>query len=167
MMDFKQKLLYVLFAAVLLTGQPVLANEIMFGPLQFRATVGSMPSSAAYLSITNHGQMADRLVDVTSNLARKTELHKMEKVNGVMKMRQVEGGIDLLPGKTIQLAPGGFHVMLVGLNAPLTAGSIFEITLVFQNAGEKTIKGVAMLPSDLKVGGHAKAHKPQHKHKTN
>ena len=162
-MVFKQKLFFVLFAAVLVTGQPLLANVIMFGPLQFRATVGSMPSSAAYLSITNHGQMADRLVYVTSNLARKTELHKMEMDNGVMKMRQVEGGIDLPAGKTIHLAPGGFHVMLVGLNAPLTAGSIFEITLVFQNAGEKTIKGMAMLPSDLKVGDRLKSHK----HKTN
>ena len=166
-MGFKQKLFFVIFAVVLLIGQPVLASEIIFGPLQFRATVGSMPSSAAYVSITNHGKTADRLVGVTSNLARKTELHKMEMNNGVMKMREVEGGIDLLAGRTIHLAPGGYHVMLIGLNAPLTADGIFEITLVFQNAGEKTIKGMAMLPSDLKVGGHLKAHKHKHKHKTN
>ncbi len=165
-MGFKQKLLFVLFAAVLAMGQPVLANEIMFGPLQFRATVGSMPSSAAYVSITNHGKMADRLVGVTSNLARKTELHKMEMDNGVMKMRQVEGGIDLLAGKTIHLAPGGYHVMLVGLAAPLTANRIFEITLVFQNAGEKTVKGMAMLPADLNTGDVLKMHKHKHKHKT-
>ena len=162
-MGFKQKLFFVLFAAVLVTGQPLLANEIMFGPLQFRATVGSMSNSAAYVSILNHGKMADRLVDVTSNLARKTELHKMEKDNGVMKMRQVEGGIDLLPGKTIHLAPGGFHVMLVGLNAPLTANSMFEITLVFQNAGKKTVKGMAMLPADLDAGIALKTHKHEHK----
>ena len=166
-MDFKQKLLLPFFAALLVIRQPVSASEIMFGPLQFRATVGSMSSSAAYVSIMNHGKMADRLLDATSNLARKTELHLMEMDNGVMKMRPVEGGIDLPAGKTIHLAPGGYHVMLIGLNAPLTADSNFEITLVFQNAGEKTIKGVAMLPSDLKVGGHVKAHKPKHKHKTN
>ena len=161
-MGFKQKLFFVLFVAVLVTGQPLLANEITFSPLQFRATIGAMPSSAAYLSITNHGQMADRLVYVTSNLARKTELHKMEMDNGVMKMRQVEGGIDLLPGKTIHLAPGGFHVMLVGLNAPLTANSMFEITLVFQNAGKKTVKGMAMLPADLDAGIALKTHKHEH-----
>ena len=165
-MGFNQKFLFVLFAAVLVIGQPALASDIMFGPLQFRATVGSMPSSAAYVSITNHGKMADRLVDVTSNLALKTELHKMEMDNGVMKMRQVEGGIDLLSGKTIHLAPGGFHVMLVGLNAPLTANSMFEITLVFQNAGKKTIKGMAMLPADLDTGDALKTHKHKHKHKT-
>ena len=165
-MGFKQKLLFVLFVAVFVTGQPVLASEIMFGPLQFRATVGSMPTSAAYISIMNHGKVADRLVDVTSNLARKTELHKMEMDNGVMKMRQVEGGIDLPAGKTIHLAPGGSHVMFVGLNAPLTANSMFEITLVFQNAGKKTVKGMALLPADLDVGDALKTHKHKHKHKT-
>ena len=163
-MDFKQKLVFPLFAVLLLIGQAVSANEIMFGPLQFRATVGSMPSSAAYVSIMNHGKMADRLVGATSNLARKTELHKMEMDNGVMRMRQVEGGIDLPAGKTIHLLPGGYHVMLIGLNAPLTAGSMFEITLVFQNAGEKTLKGMAMLPADIEMGDPSKVHK--HKHKT-
>ena len=165
MMGFNKKWLFVFFAAVLAMGQPVFASEIMFGPLQFRATVGSMSSSAAYVSIMNHGKMADRLLDVTSNLARKTELHLMEMDNGVMRMRPIEGGIDLPAGETIHLAPGGYHVMLIGLNAPLTADSIFEITLVFQNAGEKTINGMAMLPSDLKMGDHLKSHK--HKHKTN
>ena len=163
-MDFKQKLVFPLFAALLMMGQPVPASVIMFGPLQFRATVGSMPSSAAYVSIMNHGKMADRLVGATSNLARKTELHKMEMDHGVMRMRQVEGGIDLPAGKTIRLSPGGYHVMLIGLNAPLTANSIFEITLVFQNAGEKTLKGMAMLPADLEMGDPSKVHK--HKHKT-
>ena len=98
--------------------------------------------------------------------ASKLKLHKMEMDNGVMKMRQVEGGIDLLPGKTIHLAPGGFHVMLVGLIAPLTANSMFEMTLVFQNAGTKTLKGMAMLPADLDAGDALKAPKHKHKHKT-
>ena len=164
-MLFMRMSLFAFFAALVGMAQPVVASEIMFSSLQFRATVGSMSSSAAYVSIMNHGKMADRLLDVTSNLARKTELHQMEMDNGVMKMRPVEGGIDLPAGKTIHLAPGGYHVMLIGLNAPLTVDSIFEITLVFQNAGEKTINGMAMLPSDLKMGDHLKSHK--HKHKTN
>jgi len=160
----KQILLFALFCALLGTGRPLVAGEIMFGKLQFRATVGSMPSSAAYVSIMNHGKIADRLLDATSHLARKTELHVMEMDNGVMRMRQVEGGIDLPAGKTIHLLPGSYHVMLIGLNTPLTANSIFEITLVFQNAGEKTLKGMAMLPADLEMGDPSKVHK--HKHKT-
>ena len=164
-MSFKHVSFFALFTALVGVSQPVVASEIMFGPLQFRATVGSMSSSAAYVSIINHGKTADRLLDATSNLARKTELHLMEMDNGVMKMRPVEDGIDIPAGKTIHLAPSGYHVMLIGLNAPLTADSMFEITLVFQNAGEKTIKGMALLPSALKAGDHLKTHK--HKHKTN
>ena len=147
--------------------QSAMAGDIMFGPLQFRATVGSVPRSAAYVSITNHGKMADRLLDVTSNLARKTELHNMEMEKGVMRMRQVQGGISILAGETIHLKPSGFHVMLIGLNAPLKAKSMFQITFLFQHAGRKTVRGMAMLPSDLKVDDHIKRKKNQHKHKTN
>ena len=89
------------FAAVfmgLMMLSPAMASDLMFGSLQFRATVGSMPSSAAYLSITNHGAMDDRLLAVESSLARKTELHTMDVTNGVMKMRQVDGGIAIPAG---------------------------------------------------------------------
>ena len=128
-----------------------MASDLMFGALQFRATVGSMPSSAAYLSITNHGAMADRLLAVESGLARKTELHKMEVTNGVMKMRQIDGGIAIPAGKTIQLAPGGLHVMLIGLKAPLNADENYQVTLVFEKAGKVELTGLAKRPADLKM----------------
>ena len=128
-----------------------MASDLMFGALQFRATVGSMPSSAAYLSITNHGAMADRLLAVESGLARKTELHTMEVINGVMKMRQIDGGIAIPAGKTIQLAPGGFHVMLIGLKAPLNADENYQVTLVFEKAGKVELTGLAKRPADLKM----------------
>ena len=129
----------------------VMASDLMFGALQFRATVGSMPSSAAYLSITNHGAMDDRLLAVESSLARKTELHTMEVTNGVMKMRQIDGGINIPVGKTTQLAPGGFHVMLIGLKAPLNADENYQVTLVFEKAGRIKLTGLAKRPADLKM----------------
>ena len=128
-----------------------MASDLMFGALQFRATVGSMPSSAAYLSITNHGAMADRLLAVESGLARKTELHTMEVTNDVMKMRQIDGGIAIPAGKTIQLAPGGLHVMLIGLKAPLNADENYQVTLVFEKAGKVELTGLAKRPADLKM----------------
>ena len=128
-----------------------MAFDLMFGALQFRATVGSMPSSAAYLSITNHGAMDDRLLAVESSLARKTELHTMEVTNGVMKMRQIDGGIAIPAGKTIELAPGGFHVMLIGLKAPLNGGENYQMTLVFEKAGKVELTGLAKRPADLKM----------------
>jgi copper(I)-binding protein len=130
---------------------PAMASDLMFGTLQFRATIGSMPSSAAYLSITNHGAMADRLLAAESSLSRKTELHTMEITNGVMKMRQIDGGIDIPAGATIQLAPGGFHVMLIGLKAPLTVDENYDVTLVFETAGKVKVTGLAKRPADLKI----------------
>ena len=130
---------------------PAMASDLMFGTLQFRATIGSMPSSAGYLSITNHGAMADRLLAAESSLSRKTELHTMEVTNGVMKMRQIDGGIDIPAGATIQLAPGGFHVMLIGLKAPLTVDENYDVTLVFETAGKVKVTGLAKRPADLKI----------------
>ncbi len=147
---------------MLLSIRPALADDIMFGEMQFRATVGTMSSSAAYVSIMNHGKTSDRLLEVTSALAKKTELHIMEMNNGVMKMRQIEGGINIPAGKTVQLAPGGYHVMLMGLKAPLKAGESFEITLVFEHAGMKLIKGLAKLPAEIKVGNPSKMHNHNH-----
>ena len=142
------------FAAVsmgLMMLSPAMASDLMFGSLQFRATIGSMPSSAAYLSITNNGAMADRLLAVESSLARKTELHTMDITNGVMTMRQIDGGIAIPAGKTVQLAPGGLHVMLIRLKAPLNADESYRVTLVFEKAGKVKLTGLAKRPADLKM----------------
>jgi len=143
-----------IFSAVfmgLMMLSPAMASDLMFGALQFRATIGSMPSSAAYLSITNHGGTADRLLAVESVLARKTELHTMDFTNGVMKMRQIDGGIAIPAGKTIQLAPGGFHVMLIGLKAALNADKNYQVTFMFEKAGKVKLTGLAKRPADLKM----------------
>ena len=134
-----------------MTLSPAMASELVFGALQFRATIGSMPSSAAYISITNHSGMADRLLAVESSLAHKTELHTMEVTNGVMKMRQIDGGIAIPAGKTVQLAPGGLHVMLIRLKAPLNADESYRVTLVFEKAGKVKLTGLAKRPADLKM----------------
>jgi copper(I)-binding protein len=148
-MGLQRMFAFIFMGLVMLS--PAVASDLMFGALQFRATVGSMPSSAAYLSITNHGAMADRLLTAESNLARKTELHTMEVTNGVMKMRQIDGGINIPVGKTIQLAPGGFHVMLIGLKAPLNADENYQVTLVFEKAGRVKLTGLAKRPADLEM----------------
>ena len=153
--------LFAIFLVMLATIQPALAADLMFGSLQLRATVGSMPSSAAYLSITNHSAKPDRLLDVESGLARKTELHTMTMTNGVMKMRQVDGGIAIPAGATIHLAPGGDHVMLIGLNAPLMVGESYAVTLVFQSAGKVTVTGIAKRPSELKMAAPHQMNMPK------
>ena len=147
---FLQRIFSAFFICLMMLS-PATASDLTFGALQFRATIGSMPSSAAFLSITNHGVMADRLLAVESSLARKTELHTMDVTNGVMKMRQIDGGIAIPAGKTIQLASGGLHVMLIGLKVPLNANKNYQVTLTFENAGKVNLTGLAKRPADLKM----------------
>jgi len=136
----------------------VLAAHIVLGNLQFRATVGSIPSSAGYLTVRNNGTDDDWIVAATSDLARKTELHSMTMDNGVMRMRQVEGGIPVPAGGTVTLAPGGYHIMLIGLKAPLHAGQAYDVTLDFRHAGPMTITGTAVKPAEISIGSGAMTH---------
>jgi len=126
------------------------ADDLAFGVLQFRATVGDIASSAGYLSITNNGHQDEILVDARSDLARKTEIHSMVMDHGVMRMRKVESGIQIPAGETVHLAPSGYHVMLIGLKQPLTAGTSYRIDLLFKTAGRVTLTGVARRPADLR-----------------
>ena len=132
-----------------------LAADIALGSLQFRATVGAIPSSAGYLKIQNNGTDDDWLIAATSDLARKTELHSMTMDNGVMRMRRVDSGIKVPAGGMVTLAPGGYHIMLIGLKNPLTAGQAFNVTLEFRHAGRMTITGIAMKPAEVSVGSGA------------
>jgi hypothetical protein len=129
------------------------ADDLVFGALQFRATVGTIANSAGYFSITNNGRQNDVLIDAQSDLARKTEIHSMVMDNGVMRMRRVESGIQIPAGETVHLVPGGYHVMLVGLNQPLTAGASYSVDLLFKVAGRVRLTGIARRPADLKPAG--------------
>jgi hypothetical protein len=101
-----------------------------------RATPGKTTTGAAYLTIRS--PTADRLVAASTPAAAKAELHSMEMSGMVMKMRPV-AGVDLPAGQPVSLAPGGFHVMLIGLKKPLRAGQSFPLTLTFAKAGAHTV----------------------------
>jgi len=103
-----------------------------------RATPPGVENGAVYCKITNHGA-ADRLVGARSSAARGAEIHASSSENGVVEMRR----IDALPigaGASVELAPGGTHVMLLGLPAPLVAGTKVALTLVFEAAGEISVE---------------------------
>lgn len=103
-----------------------------------RATPKGASSGAAYMTITNKGTAPDRVSCVSSDASAECQIHSMTMENGVMKMRPVEGGLEIKPGETVTLKPGGFHVMLVNLKNPLEQGKSVELTLKFEKAG--TIK---------------------------
>ena len=118
-----------------------------------RATIGPARVSAAYVVIENTGE-ADRLVSASTNRAAKVELHTMEMADGVMRMREVEGGIDVPAGGKAVLEPGGLHIMLLGLTQKLIEGERFPLTLTFEQAGEIEVEVMVEGPAAGADSGH-------------
>jgi copper(I)-binding protein len=100
-----------------------------------RATPKGASAAAGYMTITNKGTAPDRVNCVSSDAAAQCQIHTMSMQDGVMKMRPVEGGLEILPGQTVTLKPGGLHMMLVDLKHPLEAGGTMKATLKFDHAG--------------------------------
>jgi copper(I)-binding protein len=116
------------------------AHEFKLGDLTIghpwsRATPGGAKIGGGYLTVTNNGSAPDRLVAATTNVADRVEIHEMAMNNGVMTMRQIPGGIPVPPGQTVAFAPGGYHLMLMGLKTPLKEGDRVKATLTFEKAG--------------------------------
>jgi periplasmic copper chaperone A len=130
-------------AALSLTAVPpgrAATAEYHVGSLQItqpwaRATPQGADSGAAYMTVTNTGSRAERLSCVSSNASGKCQIHEMTMQGGIMKMRPVVGGLAIKPGQTVTFKPGGYHVMLVGLKAPLQQGKTVEATLKVDNGG--------------------------------
>ncbi len=146
-----------------------MSKEISIEAPFARATPGLVKNGAAYLTITNNGS-ADRLLGAESSVSARTELHTHIKQDGVMRMRHVDA-IEVPAGETVMLAPGGDHVMLMGLKAPLKKGQSFELTLVFEKAGRVPVTvDVAGVGAKAPHGqGHGGGHGSSHGggHKTN
>jgi periplasmic copper chaperone A len=100
-----------------------------------RATPKGASSGAAYMTIVNNGKVPDRVSCVSSDASNECQIHTMTMENGVMKMRPVEGGLEIKPGAMVTLKPSGLHVMLVGLKHPLDQGASVKVTLKFEKAG--------------------------------
>lgn len=113
-----------------------------------RATPAPGGAGAAFMTITNAGGTADKLVKAASPVAGMVELHTHTMDGGVMRMRAVPE-IDVPAGGSASLAPGGFHIMLMSLNAPLTEGTSFPLTLTFEKAGEVVVTVPVMGPGSM------------------
>jgi len=103
-----------------------------------RATPPGVSVGAAYLTITG-GSTSDRLVGADTDRASMVQLHTVEESGGVASMRQVDG-VPVPAGKRVVLAPGGTHIMLMGLGKPLLAGETFPLQLRFENSGERVVQ---------------------------
>lgn len=101
-----------------------------------RATPSGAKTGGAYLTIENKGTSPDRLLGGSTDVAAKVDVHEMTMDNGVMKMRLLENGLALEPGKTVKLAPGGLHLMFIDLKSPLKEGDKVPVTLQFEKANK-------------------------------
>jgi len=118
-----------------------------------RTAVQGQSATGAFMIIT--ARENSRLVGVTSPVAGVAEVHEMKMDGGVMKMRAVEGGLELPAGKAVELKPGGYHLMLMDLKAALPKDSTVPVTLLLKDA-----KGVeSRVELTLPVAAAAMAHK--------
>ena len=142
--------------AALSLATPVLAHSYKAGEIEIShpwsraAPVGV--TGAGYLTLTNKGATADRLLSARADIARAVEIHTASLEGGVMRMRPVEA-IEIAAGAEVALAPGGFHIMLIGLKQPLVQGNRVPLTLVFEKAGEVQVE-LAVEAAGARGGGH-------------
>lgn len=105
-----------------------------------RATLPAAKVGGGYVSITNNGTEGDRLVSAASASAAKVGIHEMKMEGDQMKMGEKEGGVEIPAGQTVSLAPGGLHIMFMGLKAPFVEGETVPVTLTFEKAGPVEIE---------------------------
>ena len=126
-----------------------------------RATPGGAQVGGAYLKITNTGGEADRLIGGSLPIAGAVEVHEMSMTGGVMRMRKLDKGLEIKPGQTLELKPGGYHIMFMGLREGLKQGQPVKGTLQFEKAGSVEVE-YRVAPIGAQSGDAAKSQ--QHKH---
>ena len=113
----------------------VRAGDLTIEQPWIRATPGGAKVAGGYVRITNAGTEPDRLIGASVPLAARGEVHEMSMQGGIMKMAPVEGGLEIRPGESVELKPGGYHLMFMDLRSGLTAGENVRGSLVFAKAG--------------------------------
>jgi hypothetical protein len=121
-----------------------------------RATPGGAKIAGGYLKVTNNGKAPDRLVSAASAGADRVDIHEMSMTDGVMKMRPLTDGLIIKPGETVELKPGGFHMMFMDIKQPLKQGDTLKATLKFEKAGT--------LDVSFNVNAIGATGEPAHKH---
>ena len=187
-MQFRNRRVLMLLAAVLIllvaatactqappapaASQGISAQNVWARPAKM---MGSMPmegdtqqmqhggaNSAVYMVLANGGAEADSLVAAQADVSNAIEIHETKMEGDVMRMAQVEGGIEVPAGGQVELRPGGLHVMLIGLEAPLVEGETFPLTLVFEAAGavevEVQVESVTHGVDEAEPMGHGHGH---------
>ncbi|HTI54308.1 MAG TPA: copper chaperone PCu(A)C [Verrucomicrobiae bacterium] len=103
------------------------------------ARPGAESTAAGYVTLRNRGPERDALVAATADVAARVELHETRNMSGMMMMERL-GKIELAPGARVELRPGSYHLMLIGLKRALTPGQTVTLTLEFERGGRMTTR---------------------------
>ena len=147
----------LLALAGLLVAGAAMAHEYSVGSLKIghpwsRPTPAGAVAGGGFLTITNTGKEPDRLLSGTTTAADRLEIHEMSVTDGIMRMRALPDGLAIAPGQTVKLAPGGYHIMLIGLKKPLAIGDRVPARLKFEKAGEVAVSYTHLtLPTNREV----------------
>jgi hypothetical protein len=138
-------LLATLLITTGLLSSNLLANEYTHGGLLIdspytRTTPPGAPVAGGFMKITNNGKEADTLIGGKVDFAEVVEIHEMPMIDGVMHMRQLENGLEIPPGESVELKPGGFHVMFIKLQEQMKEGDSHKATLTFAKAGDVDVE---------------------------
>ena len=131
-------------------------GAIEINQLWTRATPPTAPTGGGFLVLTNTGTTPDRLIAVTSPNAAKVELHEMTMEGNIMRMRELPKGVELPPGATVTLKPGGLHLMFIDLKAPFTKDTKVPATLVFEKAGSIPVELAVQAMGTSAPGQHGR-----------
>ncbi|MGF7006150.1 copper chaperone PCu(A)C [Aminobacter sp. BE322] len=159
--SIEQRLGIVVLALSLLiaTAHGLFAHEFKLGQLEIdhpwsRATPPGARVAGGYLVVKNEGSEADRLVSIRSDISEKAEVHEMSVgADGVMKMRQITDGVEIPAGGEVAFKSGSYHIMFIGLKAPVKEAEKFSATLTFEKAGTVTVEFAVD-----KMGGQSQDH---------
>jgi hypothetical protein len=171
MISIRRTLILLALAATLPAtsahAEDVKAGDLVITQGWSRATPGGAKTGGGFLTIENKGAAPDKLIGASADVAGKVEVHEMAMNDGVMKMRPVEGGLAIDPGKIVKLAPGGYHLMMMDLKNPLKQGEKLPVTLQFEKAGKVAVmldvQGVgAPAPAGGSMGGMDMKKMPAH-----
>ncbi|MEA2982032.1 MAG: periplasmic copper chaperone [Alphaproteobacteria bacterium] len=145
----------LLATAMALVASSASARDYKAGSLEIqqpwaRATPKGATVAGGYMKIINTGTTPDRLVGGTNTASDKFEIHEMSMDGGVMKMRPLANGLEIKPGQSVELKPGSYHLMFVGLKQPFEKGKPVKGTLQFEKAGtvevEYTVEAIGGSP---------------------
>ena len=155
MRSIKSPLISIVMLAAAFTASAAFAQGVHVDNAWVRATVAGQKATGAFMTLT--AKDGARLVGVASPSAGVTEIHEMAMEGDVMKMRAVPE-LQIPAGKAVELKPGGYHVMLLDLKAPLAADSTVPVTLTFKDS--KGVESKAELSVPVRaVNAQAHSHK--------